>query len=611
MGRARKGFFIAVTAFAVLSLSVAAAGNSKTLASSGTQAAGHVAISAPPAFTGKQLAAQAGNNWIDFGGNSFGDRYSTLRDITTDNASKLQVAWHIHLGEPKGQNVAGGLAYNGTFYIPSVQGDVFALDGSTGQQLWKYTAASPGGGRGLAMGQGMIFYSEKDCRAIALNATTGALVWRTDALCDPTQAYSFSGPLTYAALNHGEVLVGTAGSDSGIRGSLMALNAKTGKLLWQHYLIPGKKGDPGYSSWGKPADLAHGGAGVWTQPEVDPKTGLIIVATANAAPYANRPAGNDLFTASDVALNAKTGKMVWYYQFVHHDEWDYDVPQNPTLFDFRLHGKLVHALDQPLKMGENFILNRVNGKPLIPAPEIRQPQSPQSPNTSKTQPIPQGDMFAQRCATPEEWLQSGGKSLIGPDGNPIIFGCIFTPVVSTNYTLSGWHDVADWLPSTFSASTGLMNICATENRGKGYEAIPLADAKPIPGTGSYTEVNGLSAGDNAFGHKGEIFAYDPHTNLIAWNSVLPGGNACYAGLASTAGRVLFAGTGEGKFLAYNAANGNLLWSSGQLDGSIGSSPIVYKGSDGREYVTLIVGGTSEGGNIAVQNDSVYAFALPK
>src|SRR5262249_32274773 len=151
---------------------------------------------------------------------------------------------------------------------------------------------------------------------------------------------------------------------------------------------------------------------------------------------------------------------------------------------------------------------------------------------------------------------------------------------------------------------------ATENREKGYEAIPIADTKPVPGTSSETEVNGISGGDNAFEKVGTVIAINPTTNRIAWRSSLPGGDACYAGLASPASGLLFVGTQNGYFMAYNAATGKQVWRSPKLDGTVGSSPIVYQGTDGREYVTLIVGGTSEGGTIAVQNDTVYAFALP-
>jgi glucose dehydrogenase len=597
---------------ALLVVGVTACGGGGSTSSTTSTSAGQKSGSlvAPPAFTGAQLAAPDSSNWIDFGGNSFGERYSTLGTLDTTNAKSTSIAWETTLGEPKSQNVAGGLEYGGTYYIQSAQGDVFALNATTGASVWKYTGDGAGGGRGLAMGNGLIYAAEKDCYLVAIDAKTGKQVWRTPQLFKPALGFSFPGPVSYTPLNGGEVLVGTGGSDDGIRGFLVAVNAANGNLLWKRSFVPLHAGDPGYTSWGKPADLAHGGGGVWTEPVVDPATGYVIVATANASPYVNRPAGNDLYTASDVAVDAKTGKIVWGYQEVHHDEWDYDIPQSPTLFDMTYHGKVVHALDQPTKMGLNFVLNRVTGKPIIPTPETAVPQSSTQPGNSKTQPIPKGQAFAPSCAKRSTWTDVGGDgSFKGPDGNPITFGCIFTPLSATHYTVNGYHDVADWLPSTYDEKSKLLYICATENREKGYEAVPVATAKPVPGTSSETEVNGISGGDNAFQKVGDVVAMNPQTNTIAWRTKLPGTDACYAGLASTAGGLVFVGTQGGYFLAYNAMNGKLVWRSPKLDGTVGSSPIVYE-AGGHEYVTLIVGGTSEGGSIAVQNDTVYAFALP-
>ena len=130
------------------------------LALSGTAAGGSRSVSAPvppPAFSGPELAAQAADNWTGFGGNSFGDRFSTLQAINKSNAGKLRAAWETTLGEPKAENVAGGLEYDGTYYIQSAQGDVFALDASTGALKWKYTGDGAGGGRGLAMGNGLVY----------------------------------------------------------------------------------------------------------------------------------------------------------------------------------------------------------------------------------------------------------------------------------------------------------------------------------------------------------------------------------------------------------------------------------------------------------------------
>jgi glucose dehydrogenase len=488
-------------------------------------------------------------------------------------------------------------------------GDVFAYNASTGSQIWKYTA--PGNinsnlVRGIAMGDGKIYYGEADDYMVAIDASTGQLAWKSPQIADPKAGYALNAAATYY---NGMVYEGVAGSESGIRGFLQAFNAKNGKPTWRHYFIPGPK-DPGFKTWGKPADWQHGGGGVWTHPVVDPAKGIIYVGTANAAPYHQRPAGADLYTSSEVAMNAKTGKMIWYYQFVHHDDTDFDVANSATLYDYRYKGKTYHAIDQPTKMGFNFILDRYTGKPLIPTPEVPQPQDPSRPDLSKTQPVPFGQPYTPPCATPQEWIKAGGTpTLLGPDGKPLIFGCNFSPILTTNYTVPGWHDDADWPSNAYSKNRGLFYVCSTNNRGDAYEAVPIADFKPVPGTGSYTGNVSLLAGDWVLGKDGTVTAYDPRTNNIVWRATMTDGNGCYSGLTTTAGNLVFVGTFDGHLLAYNAANGQLVWQSPQLDATVAAAPTVYRGSDGKEYVTVLVGGYLLSAK-AKLGDSVYAFALP-
>jgi PQQ-dependent dehydrogenase (methanol/ethanol family) len=563
-----------------------------------------------PAFTAKQLGTPGGNDWLAPGGNVQNEFYSTLNEVNSGNVGSLKQSWHIHLGETARQQMeATGLVYQGTYYIVAGNGDVFALNGSTGEQIWKYSAPSGIGStlvRGIAMGGGNIYYGEVDNYMVAIDAETGKLAWKSPQIADPKAGYALNAAATYF---DGKVYEGVAGSENGIRGFLQAWDAKTGKLLWRHYMIPGPK-DPAFKTWGKNPDWQHGGGGIWTHPVVDPVKGYIYVGTANAAPYHQRPAGKDLYTASEVALNAKTGKMIWYYQFVHHDDTDFDVANSPTLYDYKVGKKTVHALDQPTKMGFNFILDRYTGKPLIPTPEVPQPQDPSRPDLSKTQPVPFGQPFTAPCATPQEWIKAGGTpTLLGPDGKPMAFGCNFSPIVSDHYTVPGWHDNADWPTNTFNRARGLFYVCSTNNRGDAYAAVPIADFKPVPGTGSYTGNVSLLAGDWAQGKDGTVTAYDPHTNNIQWRATMPDGNACYSGLSSTAGNLVFVGTFDGHLIAIDAGNGNILWQSPQLDASVASSAGYYKGADGKEHVTILVGGFTISAK-AKLGDSVYSFTLP-
>jgi glucose dehydrogenase len=570
----------------------------------------HPAIAAPPAFTATQLGTPAGANWLSPGGDVQSDHYSSLNQINSSNVSNLKVAWHVNLGETgRLQMEATGLTYNGTYYIVAGNGDVFAYDASTGAQLWKYTA--PTGiamvlVRGIAMGGGNIYYGEVDNYMVAINATTGQLAWKSPQIADPNAGYSLNAAATYF---NGRVYEGVSGSENGIRGFLQAWDAKTGKLLWRHYMIPGPK-DPAFKTWGKNPDWQHGGGGIWTHPVVDPTKGIIYVGTANAAPYHQRPAGADLFTSSDVALDARTGKMLWYYQFVHHDDTDFDVANTPVLYDYKYKGKVYHAIDQPTKMGFNFILDRYTGKPLIPTPEVLQPQDPSRPDLSKTQPVPFGQPFTPPCATPQDWIKGGGTpTLLGPDGKPLVFGCNFSPIVSSYYTVPGWHDNADWPSNAYNINRSLFYVCSTNNRGDAYEAVPIADFKPVAGTGSYTGNVSLLGGDWIAGKDGSVTAYDPRTNNIVWRAGMPDGNGCYSGVATTAGNLVFVGSFDGHLNAYDAGNGNLLWQSPQLDASVASSANIAQGSDGKEYVTILVGGYTISAK-AKLGDSVYAFALP-
>jgi glucose dehydrogenase len=305
--------------------------------------------------------------------------------------------------------------------------------------------------------------------------------------------------------------------------------------------------------------------------------------------------------------------MVWYYQMVHHDEWDYDINTTPAvLMDYKLGGKTVHAIDQPTKMGLNFILNRVNGKPFkkLPITETPEPQSPQAPNNSPTQPIPSGQPFAPQCATAAAWTAGGGTTTTGPDGNPIEFGCTYTPIVSSHYTQPGFHDKADYPPTSYSSQTGYVYVCDTLNRGDAYEAVPVAKTKLGPGdTGYGTEVSSVLNGDWIKGKVGQVVAINPVTNRPVWKATMPDGNGCYSGISTTAGGVLFVGTFSGELLGYNAKTGKLLWQSPQMQGSALNPPVVYQGLDGKEHVTIqaALGGLSR---VDLPGNSVYSYTLP-
>jgi len=602
----RVGVAAVIGAAMVLALTVAGAGNSTRDAAT--------AYSAPPAFTAAQMATPAGADWIDSNGNSLGQRYSSLKQINRGNVGQLQVAWQVTLPEPPtGGSESSGLEYGGLYYFIASSDDVYALNATTGQTVWEWQpptkqSSSP---KGLGMGAGNIYAGLGNDDVVAINALTGQTAWMTAPLGNPSGGETLSAPVTYS---DGMVFIGPSGSDSGIRGYVAALSAATGKVIWKTYTIPAAPGDPGYSTWGQPADLVHGGGGDWNKVVADPSTNMVYAATANAEPYANRPKGDDLYTSSIVAFNMKTGAIMWGYQLFHHDTWDLDAsPNAPVLLNYRLGGKLVKAIELPTKVGENFIINRVTGKPFkqLPIPEVPVPQDPAVPNDSPTQPIPTGQPFAPPCSTPQEWLAVGGApSLLGPDGNPINFACNFQPVVSTHYTVPGWHDIADWPPTSYSQQTGLVYVCSTNSRGDAYEAVPQADAVLGPGTSGYgTENVSLLGGDWAKGQIGFITAIDLRTNDIVWAKQMPDDNACYSGTSNTAGGLIFSNMFSGRLMALDAGNGTVLWTSPQMDAGSSGAPTIYQGADGREYVVVPAMGLGIS-KASVQGNTIYAYALP-
>jgi quinohemoprotein ethanol dehydrogenase len=298
----------------------------------------------------------SGKNWVTNGGNLFNQRYSSLTQINTTNVKDLKAEWRIHLNSGVGGQYSGQaqpLFYEGVLYYVTGANDVFALDVQTGSTLWKYEAhLEPARvhvccgwvARGVGMGDGKIYVGQLDAKVVALDQKTGKVVWSIQGE-DPKKGYSIvSAPLYY----DGMVITGYGGSDMGIRGRVKAYSAKNGKLLWTFYTIPAP-GEFGADSWQADNDYyTFGGAGVWQTPAVDPELGLLYFSTGNAGPdYGGWLRGGDnLFTASIVAIEAKTGKYRWHFQQVHHDIWDYDSPNPVVLFDAPYEGKMRKGIVQ-------------------------------------------------------------------------------------------------------------------------------------------------------------------------------------------------------------------------------------------------------------------------
>ena len=355
------------------------------------------AFVAAPAFTASQLNALPQAGWITNGGNLSNQRYSPLALINRENVANLKARWRTHLGgsgagaQHSGQGQP--IVFEGVVYISTGASDVFAVDVDTGAVIWRHDAGLDQQrvhvccgwvNRGVAIGDGKVFIGQADARLVALDQRTGKEIWSVQAE-DPLQGYSLvSAPLYY----DGMIITGFAGGDMGIRGRIKAYDARTGKLRWTFYTIPGP-GEPGHETWPQDNDAwKYGGAPIWQTPAIDPELGLIYFSTGNAAPDFNGSAraGDNLYSVSILALDVRNGAYRWHFQQVHHDIWDYDSPNPVILFDAPYQGRVRRGIAEVSKTGWVYILDRETGKPLLGIEERPVPQEPRQ-HTAPTQPL--------------------------------------------------------------------------------------------------------------------------------------------------------------------------------------------------------------------------------
>jgi quinohemoprotein ethanol dehydrogenase len=581
------------------------------LVTHGSNSAGPVSA---PAFTADELAASPTDNWITNGGSLSNQRYSPLDEITSANVSELKGVWHIHL---RGSGTAAKysaesqpIVYKGTIYVPTGQDDVFAVDAASGKVLWEHkanlnqkisTVCCGWLSRGVALGDGKVYIGQLDGYLVALDQQTGKVVWKT--LVMPWQrGYSItSAPLYYDGL----VITGASGGEFGIRGRLTAYDAKTGKEAWRFYTIPGP-GQPGHDTWPQTGDAwKHGGAPVWQTPSVDPKLGLLYFSTGNAGPDndGSKRAGKNLFAASIVALDARTGKLRWHYQMVHHDLWDYDAPSPTVLFDALIGGRLRHGIGEAEKTGWLYLLDRTNGKPLFPTPETSVPQEPRQ-KTWPTQPIPSYPPFVPHAVSEAQYRQVAkqAEQAAGHAVRTLRATRIYTPYWKTPVIMTpGPQGGTNWQPSSYNPDTGMFYVCAQS----GPAAYTAETEKPAKqGAVATTQLGSTLTVAGGFGSNAGYFsAIDATTGRIAWQKRWP--ESCYAGSATTAGNLVFVGRSSGLLQAYDARTGKQLWSF-QTGTGANNAPTIFQ-RNGTQYVVFYAGGNALAAS--PHGDDLWLFSL--
>jgi PQQ-dependent dehydrogenase (methanol/ethanol family) len=548
------------------------------------------AIALSVALTPAQTAWQSpsGKDFPTVGGNLANQRYSSLTRINKANVATLGGAWTIHLedGKSPGSMQATPVVVDGVMFIASGAGNIFALDAATGAVKWKYETTLGGSYRGVAVAQGKVFSGQRDNSLIALDQRTGTLLWKT-RIADPARGTT-SAPAIY---HDGLVYIGVAGGEGGVRGQFGAYDAQTGKEVWKFWTLPGP-GEIGHETW-EGDSWKYGGGPVWTHPAIDPDLRMVYVPIGNASPDndGTERGGDNLFTVSIVALDLKTGAYKWHFQEVHHDIWDYDNAVAPVLADIRYGGRTRRVLVHGGKTGFLYILDRITGKPLVGIDERPVPQEPRM-KTAATQPYPRGDSFVPTCPEPGS-VAPGSKS-------SCIFGAYWTePVVMMPGTLGG----LSWAPMTFSPQTHLIyvpgtviNSAYTLRRQAWDEQRQLF--KPLDEGVGFFRPEGTP-------RSGNLSAINPVTNKIVWQKRLRFPIGTGSGLLGTAAGLLFHGEPDGNVVAYDIANGEVLWKF--QTGTGADAPCATYEINGQQYVALLAGGNAL--QLSKRGDSVWAFKL--
>ena len=563
-----------------------------------------------PAFSADQLTKLPGENWITNGGTLSNDRYSPLKEINDTNVKSLKGEWKADLAsgtEAKYSHEAQPLVYNGIIYIPTGEDDVFAYDVKTGKQLWKYEGNLDEGittvccgwlSRGVALGDGKVYIGKLDGHMVALDQKTGKVAWDVEvANWKKDNAGITAAPLYY----DGKIYTGITGGEFGVRGRLTALDAKDGHELWRFYTTAGPDDKVGGKSWTGDSYL-HGGAPVWQTPTVDPKLGMVYFTTGNANPDVDGSdrAGDNLYTSSFLALDAKTGEYKWHFQTVHHDIWDYDQPSPTLLYTATVDGKKIPAIAEAAKTGWLYVLNRETGEPIWGAPETAVPQDKQQ-KTSATQPIPTNPPFSDHEVSPAELaaIKATLKSNPAAKGVAVKSGPIFTPNSLSAITVSppGATGGTNWPPSSYNHDSNLIYVCGIDGVSGFYPS----------GTGKFEEgavrlgsiLTALPFGATP----GHLTAINGDTGEIVWNVKFP--DSCYSGSVTTAGNLVFVGRNTGELEAYSADKGEKLWSF--QTGAGANSTVTPFEIDGKEKIAFIAGGNSLAAS--AHGDNLWVFSL--
>jgi PQQ-dependent dehydrogenase (methanol/ethanol family) len=598
-------------------------------------AAGWMTMAQEPRQVNDQLlktGSKTGDEWVSYGVNWKEQRYSPLKQITADNVSRLGPAWSYEIplapGNPQAHQEGTPLVFNNVLYSITPWSIVYAVDLKTGkeiwradpevnQQVWQSRICCGVVNRGIALYEGKVIAPAVDGRLRALEAATGKVLWET-RVSPENMPYTIT--MAPRVIKGGKVIIGVSGGEYGVRGFFSAYDVNTGKMAWRFYTVPGDPSKPfehpeleaAAKTWSNEWWKIGGGAGVWNGMAYDDVNDIVYVGTGQPGPWTDyhRGPGDNLYSCSILAVRGATGKMVWYYQEVPGDDWDYDSIADLMLADLTINGRQRQVIMHAPKDAFFYVLDRVTGE-LISADPI----------------------------TKVSWATGidpkTGKAMVNPAAR------YKTTPITVNPGPSGGHV---WPPWSYNPATGLVYIPGNAGQGSSYQAAPTFTPAPTDvgltgpglmnmgtgnggvggrGRGGPPQAAGAAPGgpppDNAEaaavrlqqaapqpaaakpeplatigpdGPSGQVlYAWDPIARKERWRAEGAGAGPFAGGSLSTAGNLVFSSVNN-RLLGFRADTGEKVLDLNLYMSQMGP-PISFT-IDGKQYIS-VAGGPAGGG----------------